>query len=297
MPRFGIVYKDRGETFTPEKGEVYSVKSLTVDSKGKPVRLFFYTWNNVIRRFQHWGYSDENVTLPYSSGDLPPSLEGHWAWGDRVPRGGSDDPAITDWVDPANVPNPPKTPAIQDIYGPPEAVGANEEWPWWMPDGCRIMYSGNKEDHLFTNPTEDGNLGIRQGGYIDATWDIGESVGRHEVFLGCQIPEFGAQHGGVPSAYWDIAGRVGYNWWFHEGQGLQVALSPSMNFQWTNDDTAGNQSNPSGETWDAHHVNLKAGITVKWDNGSFFGFSDADFIITVDMDMTGDIYAGVGVQL
>ena len=306
--RFGVIFKDRNGQFTPKKGDVYNVKSFTSTSKGKPVRLFLYTWNNVLRRFQHWGYSDESVTLPFSAGDLPPELEGRFGWGDKAPRGGSDDPfGLGEWLDPAGVPDPAESPDRDAIWDVPHVPGRHSWWEWFRPDGCRLMYSGNKEDHLFSNPDLGaGNTGIRQGGYIDATWDIGESAGRHEVFVGCQIIEAGAHHGGVPNAYWDLAGRAGYNWWFHLGQKLQIAIGASMNFQWTNDDDADSpsqdQTNPSGETshdndWlDAHHVNMKAGITVKWENADFFGFSDTDFIITVDVDQTGDVRGGIGVS-
>ena len=304
-------------------GRILPVTRIIVESKRGPVIPAFFTFNRQTLRFEMWGSPSYPENIPFTS-DNEDTLSRR-RQGRNIPGVLSDNSEPSIGTDPATVPtgaewhtyNPSMEELVQDGTLPAEAwpewdpdtfdwgaivaAGNNRgvNWPWWRPRGYHIYYSGNKLDDAMENPDPGkGNLGLREGPFIGPNWHWGDSEGgRHELYLGCQIPQIGQRHGGIPEAYWDLAGRVGYRYNPPAGQMCGFGLGIGTYFQWTNDEVAGGQSNPWGQTIGPHHLDPYVEVVVDWDWGDVFQLpgegAGADYKISIELGYDGDIRGGV----
>ena len=308
-------------------GRRLPVKKITVRSKYGPVIPAFFTFNRMTQRFEMWGSPSYPQDLPFladnpngpannsvparslpSPNASPEDFERPWYLYNpnlkEVVVGGRGvgseaylefDPDTYNWD--LEMLSPKNDLGMGAVGG--AVAGQGIEWPWWFPNGYHLFYSGNKLDNAMENPDPGkGNLGLRVGPFIGPSWHWSDSVGaRNELYLGCQIPQLGQRHGGIPETYWDLAGRVGYRYHPPEGQGCGFCWGAGTYFQWTNDEAAGGQSNPWGETIGRHHLDPYVEIHTEWDWNSAHGIeSDVDFHISVELSYDGDIRGGVTIS-
>ena len=348
-------------------GRLAPVMSFKIKSRGGPVLLRFFTWDESIRTFVPWGSASDFVATVDTPGIITQGggQKGHQGKGTFFPKedkvvppvdkrrfsktfntiadnliqgpgatGVTGTPRPDVRPDPPVVSVDPKTLSLaydgltEVPDDDPTGVGGTSlqesgifqvppDSPWYEPWGWKIWYTGHKLDSA-TRPNPDpfaGNMGITdEGPWIGNWWRWGDEsqtgVPRpHELYAGFQIPGFshpwflypeGQTHHGIPASYWDVAGSLTYRYHGHNQpqQSLNWAWGAGMYFQITNDDTAGGQSNPWGQSLGPHHIIPYVEVATFWDGWSFGGAAaDTVYEVTWQIDYKGGSRIGFAVNL
>ena len=226
------------------------------------------------------GYPDDIVPPGVVKKPAPNPDGGYWI--DEDPDGDGDDHF---WSGP--IMPPPGVP-----QGPP--LPPDPGAPWWE------EYEPEYGDSLGGLVIPDMPLpGWRPSPPPWWGWPDNGDHSQHEIYCGFALT---ARKAAKMPSWWpssdhwyDDSGRIGYRYW--NDRGRYVCGAPSLGYgagtylQYTNDDDAGGQSNPYGETHGPNHLKPFVEIVIKWDTTLFADF----FEISVELDSSGDVRGAFGI--